>query len=143
MYLDEVKIREKALDYPVVETQFMNYLRLQPHVKAVFNQQDIQGACEGDYYKMMIARGYDPRENGQIVVLDEPGFIEYGPTGTSHGTPYAYDTHVPLLFFGWKIPQGQSYEKRYITQIAPTLSQKLQITFPNGSNCEVLPELFR
>lgn len=143
VYLDEVKIREKGLDYTVVETQFMNYLRLQPHVKAVFNQQDIQEACEGDYYKMMIARGYDPRENGQIVVLDEPGFIEYGPTGTSHGTPYAYDTHVPLLFFGWKIPQGQSYEKRYITQIAPTLSQKLQITFPNGSSCEVLPELFR
>jgi hypothetical protein len=30
-----------------------------------------------------------------MIVLNKPGYIEYGPTGTSHGTPYSYDTHEP------------------------------------------------
>ncbi len=89
----------------------------------------------------MIANGYDATQDGNLVILDKPGYIEYGPTGTSHGTPYAYDTHAPLLFYGWNIPKGETHSKKYITQIAPTIAQKIGITFPNGTQCEVLEEI--
>lgn len=143
VYLDMAKIKEKQLDYPSVVTQLKSFLLEQPHVKTVYTQEEVEHFCAGDYYKEMVARGYDVHENGQLVVLDKPGYIEYGKTGTSHGTPYAYDTHAPLLFYGWGIRKGESHEKRFITQIAPTVCQKINITFPNGSECEVLPELFR
>ena len=85
-----------------------------------------------------IAKGYDPKQNGDIVILDKAGYLEYKATGTSHGTPNSYDTHVPLLFYGWQIPKGESFAKKQITQIAPTLSQMLKIPFTNGTESEVL-----
>jgi phosphopentomutase len=75
------------------------------------------------------------------VILDKPGYIEYGATGTSHGTPYNYDTHVPLIFYGWNIKKGETHDRKEITQIAPTLAQKLKITFPNGTEANVLIEV--
>ena len=96
---------------------------------------------DNDFYLNCIAKGYDPSEDGDLVLLDKPGYIEYGPTGTSHGTPYSYDTHVPLLFYGWNIPKGETHDHKDITQIAPTLAQKLKITFPNGTESKVLLEV--
>ena len=49
---------------------------------------------------------------------------------------YSYDTHVPLIFYGWHVKKGESYDKKVITQIAPTLSQMLKITFPNGTEAK-------
>jgi hypothetical protein len=47
-----------------------------------------------------------------------------------------------LLFYGWHIPNGESYKKEYITTISPTLSRLLKIPFPNGTESEVLEEMF-
>ena len=69
--------------------------------------------------------------------------MEYGYTGTTHGTPYGYDTHVPGLFYGWHIPKGNSYEKHFITEIAPTISQLLHIPLPSGSENIVIGELLK
>ena len=74
-------------------------------------------------------------------MLNKPGYIEYYATGTSHGTPYTYDTHVPCIFYGWNIKKGETHDKKVITQIAPTLAQKLKITLPNGTEGEVLLEV--
>ncbi|GAA4052398.1 alkaline phosphatase PafA [Flavobacterium chungnamense] len=142
LYLNKTKIKEKGLEYSKVEQSFKDFLMTQEQVKKVYDEEEITHSCGNDYYLDMIANGYDAKEDGNLVILDKPGYIQYGPTGTSHGTPYAYDTHAPLLFFGWNIPAGESHEKKYITQIAPTLAQKLGITFPNGSECEVLEEVF-
>ncbi len=142
LYLNKTKIKEKGLEYSKVEQSFKDFLMTQEQVKKVYNEEEITHSCGNDYYLDMIANGYDAKEDGNLVILDKPGYIQYGTTGTSHGTPYAYDTHAPLLFFGWNIPAGESHEKKYITQIAPTLAQKLGITFPNGSECEVLEEVF-
>jgi predicted AlkP superfamily pyrophosphatase or phosphodiesterase len=143
LYLNKQKIKEKGLEYDKVEQSFRAFLMTQEQVKQVYNEEEITHACGNDYYLNMISNGYDASQDGNIVLLDKPGYIEYGPTGTSHGTPYAYDTHAPLLFYGWKIKKGESHDKKLITQIAPTLAQKLGFTFPNGSKCDVLSELFK
>jgi predicted AlkP superfamily pyrophosphatase or phosphodiesterase len=75
------------------------------------------------------------------VVIFKPGYVEYSSTGTTHGSPYSYDTHVPLIFFGCNIPKGQTHDRKEITQIAPTVTQLLQITMPNSSDCKVLLEV--
>ena len=88
-----------------------------------------------------IANGYDVTQNGDMIVLNKPGYIEYGPTGTSHGTTYTYDTHVPLLFYGWHINKGETHDRKLITEIAPTIAQKLSISLPNGTEAQVLTEV--
>ena len=76
-----------------------------------------------------------------MVVLDKAGYLEYKATGTTHGSPNSYDTHVPLLFYGWNVKHGESFNKKAITQIAPTLSQMLKIPFTNGTEAVVLEEV--
>jgi predicted AlkP superfamily pyrophosphatase or phosphodiesterase len=62
----------------------------------------------------------------------DPGYISYSKTGSTHGSAFNYDTHVPLLFFGKGIKHGQTFQKTEITDIAPTISALLGISFPNG-----------
>jgi hypothetical protein len=141
LFLDKKKITEKGLQFKEVRAKFIDYFMTQEQVKRVYTEEEITNANGNDYYLNAIFNGYDVTQNGDLVILDKPGYIEYGATGTTHGTPYAFDTHAPLLFYGWNIKKGNSHDKKYITQIAPTIAQKIGITFPNGSQCEVLSEI--
>ena len=97
-----------------------------------------------ELYKTQIANGYYPNRSGDIQILYKPGVIEGFETGgTTHGGGYANDTHVPLLWYGWKIPKGGTTQRHIaITDIAPTLAALLHIQEPNGSIGSVITELF-
>jgi len=59
--------------------------------------------------------------------------ISYTKTGSTHGSGYDYDTHVPLLFYGWGIRQGSTVQKTEITNIAPTIAALLGLEMPDGT----------
>ena len=141
IYLNKELIKTNGLDLVKVKQTFKDFLMTQEQVKKVYTEEEILASTGNDYYLNFINNGYDVSQNGDMVVLDKPGYIEYGATGTSHGTPYAYDTHAPLLFYGWKIKPGESFDKKEITQIAPTLALKLKIEMPNGTKSKVLEEI--
>jgi len=69
-------------------------------------------------------------------VCVEPGYYEVGswssPVGTTHGEWNPYDAHIPLLFYGWKVPHGASPSEVHITDIAPTVCMLLHIQQPNA-----------
>lgn len=142
IYLNKALIKEKGLDLANVKQSFKEFLMTKVHVKRVYTQEEILGATGQDYYLNFIFKGYDPKQNGDLVVLQGTGYVESIETGTTHGTPNNYDTNVPLLFYGWNVSKGESVKKEYITEIAPTLSKMLKITTPNGSESEVLEDLF-
>jgi predicted AlkP superfamily pyrophosphatase or phosphodiesterase len=142
VYLNKALIKEKALDLANVKQSFKDFLMTKEYVKRVYTQEEVLGATGQDYYLNFIFKGYDPKQNGDLVILQGTGYVESTGTGTTHGTPNNYDTNVPLLFYGWNVPKGESVKKEYITEIAPTLSKMLKITTPNGSESEVLEELF-
>lgn len=141
IYLNKEVIKEKGFDASVVKVLFKDFLLKQNEIKRVFTAEEILASSGNDYFLDCIAKGYDSTENGDLVLLFKPGYLDYQETGTSHGTPYSYDTHVPLIFYGWKIKKGESFEHKVITQIAPTVSQKIKISFPNGTEANVLTEV--
>lgn len=141
LFFDKEKIKTKGLDLSKVKQAFNDYLMTQDQIKRVYTEEEIMANTGNDYYQNCIANGYDASQNGDMLLLDKPGYIEYGATGTSHGTPYSYDTHVPLIFFGWNIKSGETHDRKVITQIAPTIAQKIKTAFPNGTEAEVLIEV--
>lgn len=141
VFLNKELIRQKALDLNKVKQEFKTFLLQQKYVKNVYTEEEIQHANAADYYLNCIARGYDPIQNGELVVNFKPAYVEYSGTGTTHGSPYSYDTHVPMIFYGWGIKKGESHHKKVITEIAPTLAQMLKIPFPNGTDAHVLEEV--
>ncbi|MGE5356781.1 MAG: alkaline phosphatase PafA [Deltaproteobacteria bacterium] len=142
IHFDIAKIDSIGLNREMVFRKFQEKLELIPYVKRAYTEEELMD-CSPDFLHKSIANGFDIKQSGQIVLLFEPAYMEYGYTGTSHGTPYGYDTHVPGLFYGWNIPKGVSYEKHFITEIAPTISQLLHFTLPSGSENIVIKELLK
>ncbi len=141
LFLNKEIIKAKGFELAKVKQSFKDFLMTQEQVKRVYTEEEILASTGNDYHLNFITKGYDVTQNGDLVVLEKPGYMQHGATGTTHGTTYTYDTHVPLLFYGWHIKQGESFNKKAITQIAPTLSQMLKITFPNGTEANVLEEV--
>jgi hypothetical protein len=93
--------------------------------------------------KGMAIRGHNPRRSGDITIVLEPGWYESSwIQGTTHGSSYTYDTHVPVLFFGKGIKKGSSVMPHTITDIAPTLSVLMKTKFPSGCTGQPVAELF-
>ena len=141
LFFNKPVLKEKGLELAKVKQSFKDFLMTQDQVKRVYTEEEILTSTGDDYFLSFIAKGYDPKQNGDIFILDKAGYMEYIETGTTHGSPNSYDTHVPMLFYGWHVPKGNSHTKKHITQIVPTLSQLLKIPFPNGTESEVLEEL--
>jgi hypothetical protein len=90
---------------------------------------------------MLLQNGYNQKLSGDVLFALQPGVIVYGPKGTTHGSGYSYDTHVPLLFYGNGINNGISYEPTSVTDIAPTISALLGISFPSGATGTVIEKV--
>lgn len=94
--------------------------------------------------KELVINGIYPKRCGDIQILYEPYWFEaYRPTGTTHGSHFSYDTHVPLIFFGWKVKPGALYRDVQVTDIAPTISALLKISEPNGCVGTIIPEVVK
>jgi predicted AlkP superfamily pyrophosphatase or phosphodiesterase len=89
----------------------------------------------------ILQNGYHPKRSGDVLVVLKPGFISYGSTGSTHGSPQIYDTHSPLLFYGKGIKPGSTVKRTEIPDIAPTISSLLGISFPNGTTGKPITEV--
>lgn len=80
----------------------------------------------------MMANGYNQKLSGDIQFNYKPQWYDGWAKGTSHGVWYAYDAHIPLLWYGWGIKKGKSNKEVYMTDIAPTVAALLKIQMPSG-----------
>lgn len=141
IHFNREMIKSKGLELAKVKQTFKEYLTAKKYIKRVYTEEEILSSSSNDQLLSFVYKGYDPTQNGDLYFIYKPGYVEYAATGATHGSPYAYDTNVPCIFYGWNIPKGKSHDKKVITQIAPTLAQKLKITLPNGTNSEVMSEV--
>ncbi|HYC87516.1 MAG TPA: alkaline phosphatase PafA [Chryseosolibacter sp.] len=133
-----------GVDFLVATELVTNFLLAEEGVanafpESVLRQSDFnEGGIKGQ-----LTRGYHPKRSGDIIIALEPGWYSGSRVqGTTHGSPYTYDTHVPVLFYGAGIPKGSSVLYHRITDIAPTLSLLLNIKLPNGCTGQPIAELF-
>jgi len=87
------------------------------------------------------AKGMNPELSGDIIVVLKSGYFSGGRTGTTHGSWYPYDAHIPLVFMGWGIRKGYSFKPTWIIDIAPTISALLRIQPPSGTLGNPIPEI--
>ncbi|SDE91702.1 Predicted pyrophosphatase or phosphodiesterase, AlkP superfamily [Pricia antarctica] len=80
----------------------------------------------------LIQNGYHQKRSGDVIVVLKPDYVSYGSTGSTHGSPYSYDTHTPLLFYGMGIQKGSTVARTEIPDIAATIAALLGIEFPSG-----------
>jgi len=92
----------------------------------------------------LVQQGYNQKLSGDMILIPNPSVLQgHDSFGTTHGSGYSYDTHVPLLFFGNGIEPGSSAKYYPIIDIAPTLCNLLEIEFPNGVTGKVIQEALK
>jgi hypothetical protein len=112
-----------------------------PHVARVFTSEQLTaGRAMDDAIGRRVQNGFNSVRGGDLVIVLEPYWI-YGAKGTTHGTPYNYDTHVPIIFMGAGIKPGRYNQRAAPNDIAPTLATMLDVEIPSGSSGRVLDEM--
>jgi arylsulfatase A-like enzyme len=88
-----------------------------------------------------VGRSYHAARSGDLEILLEPFWVA-SQKGTTHGTPYSYDTHVPLIFMGHGIRPGRYNTRAVLNDVAPTLATLLSVEIPSNASGRVLDEMF-
>ena len=130
--LDSLKISSSS-----VEATLTAYLKSLDYIDGVYTSKEI---IEGEFesgYELLIQNGYNTERSGDLIFNFKPNVIKYGNRGTTHGSGYNYDTHVPLIFYGKKILKGETMKKTKITDIAPTISKIIDVELETSTG-EVL-----
>jgi predicted AlkP superfamily pyrophosphatase or phosphodiesterase len=135
--------KASGIDFLIATELISKYLLNVEGVAQVFTQSQIkQSAYDEQGIKGKVVRGYNFKRCGDISFVLEPGWLSwYANTGSTHGSAYTYDTHVPMLFYGWGIKKGSSVAPHTITDIAPTLSVLLSIKYPSGCTGQPIKEI--
>ncbi len=141
IYLDRELIHQKNRDRAEVQRVAAEAARSVPHVARVYTGEELsEGGAKGDSIGRRVMNGYNSVRGGDVVIVMEPYWM-YSAKGTTHGTPYNYDTHVPIIFMGAGIKAGRYDKPAKPNDIAPTLATMLDVEIPSGSAGRVLDEI--
>jgi predicted AlkP superfamily pyrophosphatase or phosphodiesterase len=132
-YLDAKILKEKKISYAQIYEVVREILLKREEIADVIDLHNLNSSTLPDYQLNYVRNGLNPRRSGDIMLVLNPGWFVGRNIGTTHGTLYRYDTHVPLLFYGWKVKNGETTMRTNISDIAPTVADFLNILEPNGS----------
>jgi len=143
LFLNRKLISERNINLQEIERKCANFFLKYEWVKNTYTATQIHENEYNDSFHSLIQRGYNQKRSGDVIVSLQTGWLSsyWEKGGTTHGSSYSYDTHVPLIFWGGTIPQGQTDRKVNIRDIAPTISTILGTAYPNGCTGNPLPEV--
>jgi predicted AlkP superfamily pyrophosphatase or phosphodiesterase len=141
-YLDDKTLAEKKINKDSVESEIANIAAQWPGVERAIPAYKLDEVNK-DMINKKIWNGYYPGRSGDVIINLNPNWLIYAKTGTTHGAPYDYDAHVPLLFWGGDIQHGSSPKEEAITNIAPTISWLLHIPNPDGCMGQPMGEVLK
>ena len=118
-------------------------LKKQPFIANAMELEKIPEATIPEPQKKMMINGYTPKRSGDIQFVLKPGYFNGGTKGTTHGIWNPYDAHIPLLFYGWNVKQGNTNREIYMTDIAATIAAMLQIQMPSGCVGKIITEVIK
>jgi predicted AlkP superfamily pyrophosphatase or phosphodiesterase len=141
-------------DYEVIERKKVNRqeveragceaaLKFQGVGQCFTRTQLLFGPLPPSGYAAQAARGFNAERSGDLVIIVKPFYLQRTESGTSHSTPYSYDTHVPVIFYGSGIVPGSYANPSSPSDIAPTLSTLLKIEPPSNAVGRVLTEALK
>ena len=124
LLLNEKLAADKGLKFAEVQAAARDELLKLPGVAAVFTRDQLLGNDTATPYLEAMRKSYDPTRAAQLQIVLKPGWIfSYRAGGSTHGSPYDDDTHVPLLFWGpGYVGQGEVKTRVEVADLAPTLA---------------------
>lgn len=143
IFLDKDKIESLGLTKSIVADKLVEEIINLDGVYKAVTAKTLQTARFTDGIMNSLQNGYNQKYSGDVLMIPFPATLTGGKTGTSHGSGYSYDTHIPIIFYGNGIQQGSSKKRYDIIDIAPTISNLLKIEAPNSSTGKIIGEALK
>lgn len=143
-YLDEAAIERHKLNVEDVErVASQAVMKIAGIAECFTRSQILSGRLPQTKAARAVTNGFYPQRNGNLVVVPQPFFFIGENITTTHGTPYSYDTHVPVILYGAGVAPGAYVAVASPADIAPTLAAMLKIEIPSNSVGRILSEAIR
>jgi hypothetical protein len=141
IYLNQALIAEKGLDPAAVERVVAAGVETVPPVWRTYTRtQLLEGRVSSDPWSRRVLASFDRERSSDVDILFEPYWMA-SSSGTTHGTPFSYDTHIPLVLMGPGIRPGRYDRNVLLNDLAPTLATLLDVETPSGSSGQALAEI--
>ena len=142
--LDHAKLDSAGISTQEIIEWLKKELATEPGIDRVFALSELNTIPLPATIRKAINLGYHPHRSGDVQLIFKPGYIDASSaTGTTHGLWNPYDTHIPLLWYGWGIKKGKTYRETTMSDIAPTLASLLKIQMPSGNIGMAIPEVIK
>ena len=134
LYFDHGALRERGIAAEALAAAIRDWALETGYFQAAFTRgQLLDGRAPGALGQLVL-NGFHAERSGDVILIQKPFQLSgTASVGTTHGSPYTYDTHIPVLFFGAGFKPGRYADSFSITDIAPTLSAALRLTAPSGN----------
>jgi predicted AlkP superfamily pyrophosphatase or phosphodiesterase len=131
-YLSRTLLKKHGLPSSRVEDALAGWLRQQPEVQAAYTRTHLQrGPIRGDAIGERVRQSFHAERSGDVAYVLKPYDLPWPQlTGTTHGSPHDYDTHVPLLVFGPGVRHGRYAEAVTPLAVAAILARGLGLPAP-------------
>jgi predicted AlkP superfamily pyrophosphatase or phosphodiesterase len=144
LYLNHSLIQEKEILLAKIQQEVADFALQAPGVVDAIPASAMRWQEFSFGLRQKLQLGYYQPRSGDVLLILPPEWIHRMTYGTSHGSGYNYDTHVPLLFYGWNVPKGIRVTKPLdITDIAPTVSFMTGLPLPSGAIGKPIQELIK
>lgn len=145
LFLNDSLVRTLKLDPALVQRVAADALLHEPYIADAVTATDLMRDtyCEGT--RRMLQRSFMSQRSGDVHYVLRPDHLASWPgmlkRGTEHGSPWNYDTQVPVLFMGHGVRPGEVLRRTSITDIAPTVCAIVGMALPNAATGQVVPEV--
>lgn len=133
IFLNRKLIEDSNLKLEDVQQRVADFMLEFSGVANSTTSHTLQTANFANGIMVKFQNSYNQRRSGDVIINLEPGWVERNGSISSGNSAYDYDTHVPLIWYGWKIKRKSILSPVNMNDIAPTLSTLLGVTWPNGS----------
>lgn len=147
LYVDYDLVASRKLDKVEVERAAQEFLRTYPGVEAVFTRTQLeQGQMPNTKMAKQVALAWHQQISGDIVIMNKPNWYLFAKPfayAATHGSPWAYDTNVPLAMYGPNWVKAGKYGDSETVDLGRTIAHVLNVRPPNGCEGRVLIEAMR
>ncbi len=133
LYFNHTTLRDKQIASDILASFIREWALATGKFHACYSREELLAGQAPGLVGRLTINGYNGERSGDVVLVYKPYTLPGGnKTGTTHGSPFSYDTHIPVLFHGPQFRPGRYADEFYITDIVPTLSSALHLDVPPG-----------
>jgi len=134
IYLNRTLIEDAKLELSAVQNDVANLMLQFSGVANTMISTTLQSTSFSQGIFATMQNGYNQKRSGDVLLNFKAGWAEKPISNNGIGTAYGHDRRVPLIWYGWKIGRNSIRRPVDITDIAPTISTLLEISYPNSAS---------